>query len=95
MKSDICTAIHQHRRLRFNYGGGSRVIEPYAYGACETHELLRGYQVSGFSRSRESGWKLFRVEEIFDLVVLDEYFTEVRLGYMRNDPCLEVTYCEI
>lgn len=95
MNSEICAAIRNHRRLRFRYDGGTRVVEPYAYGASETHELLRAYQVSGFSRSRESGWKLFRVEEMTDLAVLDEAFGEPRQGYMRNDPCLEVTYAEI
>ena len=95
MNPDICTAIHKHQMLRFLYNGGERIVEPYAYGACETHELLRAYQVSGFSRSRESGWKLFRVEEVSGLTVLEEAFGNLRPGYMRNDPCLEVTYAEI
>lgn len=95
MQSDICRAIHHRQRLRFYYDGGTRVVEPYAYGACETHELLRAYQLSGFSRSRERGWKLFRVEEISDIELLDERFEEPQAGYMRNDPCLEVVYCEL
>lgn len=96
MRPEILTAIHQRRRLRLRYGSaGDRIVEPYAYGACETHELLRAYQVSGFSPSRERGWKLFRVEEISDMVVLDEAFGEPQPGYMRNDPCLEVVYGEV
>jgi hypothetical protein len=95
MIPSICTAIREHRRLRFDYGGGTRFVDPYAYGACETHELLRGYQVEGFSHSRTSGWKLFRVEEIANLAVLDQHFNVVKPGYMRNDPCLEVLYSEI
>lgn len=95
MRQEICTAIRKRRRIQFSYGGGARVVEPYAYGACETHELLRAYQVSGFSPSRERGWKLFRVEEIADLRLLDETFARPQDGYMRNDPCLEVTYCEV
>jgi len=95
MNAEICAAIHKHKILRFRYDGGERFVEPYAYGACETHELLRAYQVSGFSRSRQSGWKLFRVEEISDLTTLDETFENPRPGYMRNDPCLEVAYAEV
>jgi len=95
MLSIICDAIHQHRRISIWYGGGRRVIEPYVYGASETHELLRAYQVSGFSPSRERGWKLFRVEEIADIQVLDEPFDLPQPGYMRNDPAMEVVYCEI
>jgi predicted DNA-binding transcriptional regulator YafY len=95
MLHEICDAIHQRRLLRFSYGGGTRIVEPYAYGASETHELLRAYQASGFSPSRERGWKLFRVEEITEVALLDEHFAEPRQGYMRNDPCMEVVYCEI
>lgn len=95
MLQAICDAIHKRRRLRFTYGGGSRVVEPYVYGASETHALLRAYQTAGFSASRERGWKLFRVEEITDLAVLDKRFDEPRAGYMRNDPCFEIVYCEI
>jgi predicted DNA-binding transcriptional regulator YafY len=95
MRQEICTAIHRRRRIQFSYGGGTRVVEPYAYGACETHELLRGYQISGFSPSREQGWKLFRVEEIAEIQLLDEQFKEPQAGYMRNDPCLEAVYCEV
>jgi predicted DNA-binding transcriptional regulator YafY len=95
MDADIAKAIHERRRLRFFYDGGARVVEPYVYGACETHELLRAYQVSGYSRSRASGWKLFRVEEIVDIALLDERFEEPHTDYMRNDPCMEVVYAEV
>ncbi|MGH7185276.1 MAG: WYL domain-containing protein [Pseudomonadota bacterium] len=95
MRQEITKAIHERRRVRFSYGGGERVVEPYVFGACETHELLRAYQVSGFSPSRERGWKLFRVEEISGLAVLDERFEEPQPGYMRNDPCMEVVYSEV
>lgn len=95
MHPEIQQAIREHRRIRFSYGGGTRVVEPYAYGACETHQLLRAYQVSGFSPSRERGWKLFRVEEISNPVVLDERFAATHEGYMRNDPCMEIVYCEV
>ncbi len=95
MIREICDAIHKRRRLRFSYGGGERIVEPYVYGASETHGLLRAYQVSGFSPSRERGWKLFRVEEIGDIALLEETFDSPQSGYMRNDPCFEVIYCEV
>ena len=95
MRAEICKAIHDRRRLRFSYDGGERTVEPYVYGACETHELLRAYQLSGYSRTRERGWKLFRVEEIFNITTLDDRFGEPQPGYMRNDPCMEVVYCEV
>lgn len=95
MQREILNAIRERRRLRFSYEGGPRVVEPYVYGACETHELLRAYQVTGYSRSRKRGWKIFRVEEISDLAVLDARLAEPRPGYMRNDPCMEIVYGEV
>lgn len=95
MRETLYTAIRKRRRLRLTYGGGTRIVEPYVYGACETHQLLRAYQVSGFSPSRERGWKLFRVEEMSGLALLDETFDEPQAGYMRNDPCMEVIYAEV
>lgn len=95
MRQDICKAIRNRRRLRISYDGGKRVIEPYVYGACEAHGLLRAYQLSGFSRSRKTGWKLFRVEDIEELKVLKEHFDAPHEGYMRADPCMEVIYAEV
>lgn len=51
--------------------------------------------MSGFSPTHSRGWKLFRVEEIAGIAILDERFDEPQPGYMRNDPCMEVVYCEI
>lgn len=96
MISDICTAIHKRQRLQFWYNPGIRVVEPYAYGVDDGgRELLRAYQISGFSRSREQGWKLFHVDEMHEIQILQEGFEEPRLGYMRNDPSMTKIYCEL
>jgi predicted DNA-binding transcriptional regulator YafY len=96
MNTIIRDAIHKRRLLQFSCEPGMRVVEPYAYGVNDGgHELLRAYQVSGESHSREVGWKLFRVDEMADLVILDESFQEARLGYMRNDPSMTMIYCEL
>jgi len=95
MNSELCRAIHHRRRIQFNYEPGARIAEPYAYGAGDGgYELLRAYQISGDSFSREEGWKLFHVDRMSDIVVLDETFDEPRLGYMRNDPSMTMIYCE-
>jgi len=93
---EVCDAIHRRRRVRFSYRGGVRTVEPYAYGVGDGgHPLLRAYQVSGYSESRERGWKLFHVDEIEGFTVLDEAFAEPRAGYMRNDPTMTKIYCEL
>ena len=91
----ICDAIHKRRRVQFWYRGGVRIVEPYAYGVGDGgHAILRAWQVSGYSQSREAGWKLFQVNEIKEFAALDETFREPHEGYMRNDPTMTKVYCE-
>jgi len=93
---EICDAIHKHHCLRFWYRGGTRTVEPYAFGISDGgHPILRAYQLSGWSRSREHGWKLFRVDEIREFTVLEETFDDPQEGYMRNDPTMTKIYCEL
>jgi predicted DNA-binding transcriptional regulator YafY len=93
---EICDAIHKRRRVRFWYRGGLRTVEPYAYGVSDGgHPILRAYQLSGYSPSRETGWKLFRVDEIEEFTVIDESFEAPRAGYMRTDPTMTKIYCEL
>ena len=96
MHAEICTAIHKRRLLKFSYGSGTRVVEPYAYGVGDGgYELLRAYQVARDDDPRVIGWKLFHVAEIDDIAVLQDSYEAPRLGYMRNDPTMTKIYCEI
>lgn len=95
-ESDLVTAIHSRRCVRFRYRSGTRVVEPYAFGVNSGGvPILRGYQIGGESISRAKGWKLFRVKEISDLVLLDQRFASPRDGYMRNDPAMTMVYAEL
>lgn len=98
MDSTICSAIREHKLIQLHYEWGHRVIEPHAYGVNnEGHELLRAYQVSGASQSHEPvGWKLFRVDEIRRLVLLEHTFQGARRGYKRGDKAMSYQiYCEL
>lgn len=93
---EIYDAIHGRHRVRFWYRGGVRTVEPYAYGISEGgHPILRAYQISGYSATREQGWKLFHVEEIREFTMLDETFESPKEGYLRNDPTMTKIYCEL
>jgi predicted DNA-binding transcriptional regulator YafY len=95
-ESDLTTAIHGKRLIRFRYRDHERIVEPYAFGADDgSFPILRAYQTGGTSGSRDHGWKLFRVDEIKALEVLEETFDTPRTGYMRNDPTMTKIYCEI
>ena len=93
---EIYDAIRRHRRVRFWYRGGMRIVEPYAYGVSDGgHPVLRAYQISGHHHGLERGWKLFHVEEIKEFTPLNELFKEPQEGYMRNDPTMTKIYCEL
>jgi hypothetical protein len=98
MNTTICSAIDSKRIIRFYYDGGLRIVEPFCYGLSkkDSKELLRGYQVSGYSKSGDTvGWKLFRVSEMSSLTMIDEQFSGVRPGYNPNDSAMTTIYAHI
>lgn len=97
MYKEICSAIESRKIIIFNYDGGSRRVEPYCYDISNKgKELLRAYQISGFSRSRNpSGWKLFHVSKIKGLQIVNEKYIKNRPGYNPRDPSMERIYCRV
>jgi hypothetical protein len=96
MDVDICNAIHHRKRLEFVYRECIRIVEPYAYGVGPSgHPLLRAYQVSGEAKTGVPAWKLFRMEEVTEIIVRDDGFSEPNPGYQRNDPAMTKIYCEL
>ena len=83
MNTVICEAIQERKILRFDYKGLERVVEPYAFGKDNKGNYkLRAYQIDGFSESgKPVGWKLFNVENISNIKILDENFEEIREEY--------------
>jgi hypothetical protein len=95
MNSIICSAIQQHNVLHFYYNGGFRFVEPFCYGlGTSGHELLRGYQISGYSESQGlPPWRLFKVDEIQSLTIADSHFTIARPDYNPDDSAMQHIYC--
>lgn len=91
MNLSIVTAIQERQLIKLDYAPGERLVEPHAYGRnVHGNELLRAFQVSGASASGEHrDWKLFRVDRIDSLIVLEEKFDEPRPGYRRGDSAME------
>lgn len=83
----ISSAIQNKQLLSFVYDGYQRVVEPHTYGIdTKGHTALRAYQVRGGSDSGEdSGWKLFHVNEIRGLSMIQDHFSYARPKYKRND----------
>lgn len=97
LRAALCTAIQQHLVVRFRYHDRLRLIEPYRYGRSVVgHELLRGYQRAGQSRSGEAtGWKTFRVSEISDFIVTRERFTAPQASYSGGESAMTEIYCQV
>lgn len=93
----IKNAIQNKQLLSFIYDGYPRVVEPHTYGLDKKgHPALRAYQIRGGSDSNEYiGWKIFHVDEIRNLSVLQEHFTHARLEYKRNDSAFTSVYAQL
>lgn len=65
MHNMIIDAIHNQTCLEFYYDGGMRTVEPHCYGCGRNGELLRAYQVCGYSESGNvEGWKTFTIGKL-------------------------------
>lgn len=89
MNAQIADAIQAHKVLQFDYkGDGIRRVEPHCYGVNHLgHEVLRAFQTSGPSISGGPipDWRLFTVQDISRLTVLDIEFTGPRPKFNPND----------
>ena len=85
-------AIAQRRRLRMNYLGKARFVEPQCYGiGTRGTRLLRVYQPRGGS-VREP---LFDVAKIENLVTTAETFDRPGPNYRRGDSAMVTIFCEL
>jgi hypothetical protein len=97
MRESICDAIKSRAVLVFFYDGGERVVEPHCHGISTAgHEVLRAYQVSGFSRSSEElGWRLFDVDKMGATAQNGQTFAENRSDYNPQDPQMTEIHCRV
>jgi len=93
----IIEAIKNKKTLALRYHGLHRLIEPHAYGLNKDgDEIMRGFQISGGSDSGEStGWKIFKVREIFSIVLLNSDFSTTRPGYQKNDNSMPIIFQQV
>jgi predicted DNA-binding transcriptional regulator YafY len=93
----IASAIRNRKLLSFSYEGFAREVEPHCLGIDKKgHPALRAFQVAGGSESGEYvGWKMFHVNEIKNLRVLERTFLQPRQGYKRGDTGMKQIQAEI
>ncbi|HPX94741.1 MAG TPA: hypothetical protein PLF30_04270 [Candidatus Moranbacteria bacterium] len=97
MKNIICDAIKSRKLLEFYYNEYYRVVEPFTLGVShKNNDVLAAYQVDGDSDSNNSDpWRLFNLEDIENLQVLNESFGGNRDGYRKGDSRMSIIHCEI
>ena len=97
MNKEICSAIECRSIIQFYYDGGIRYVEPYCHGVSRANnEVLRAYQIKGFSRSGQpSGWKLFEISKIINLQQTGDSFLSNRIGYNPNDQDFIMIHCHV
>ena len=93
----ICEAIRKRTLLEFLYHGRRRVVAPYCCGvSTRGADVLRAVQVRGESASGGLGFgKLWSIEQIARLRVLDEVFTPDDPDYNPGDRAMVKIYCRI
>ena len=97
MNQSIISAIKNMNLLEFHYDGEYRIVEPHTYGiSTKGNEVIRAYQVSGGSVSdKPLGWKMYKVEEIFNLKICEDTFKAPRPGYKKGDSAMTTIIIEL
>lgn len=97
METLIKKAIKNKNILEFNYQGFYRVVEPHTLGIFSNgNELLIAYQIDGESKSRKPPfWSNFQIDEIEDLSISEDSFSEARDGYKRGDNRFKFIFSEL
>jgi len=95
MNTKIINVITNRKVIEFNYDGENRIVEPHCYGfTTKGNEVIRAYQIAGFSSSGKMGWKMYDLSKAENIIELDETF-EVRDDYKKVDKGMSIIYCEI
>ncbi len=97
MNTTICTAIAGRFVIEFDYQGGRRVVEPHTHGnSTAGNEVLRGFQISGYSSSRQPPfWSLYDVSKMGHLVVTSGTFAQDRPLYDPDDDAMSRVHCHV
>src|SRR5687768_5562779 len=92
----ICAAIRGRVLLEFIYDERPRVVAPYCHGISTAgQEVVRAIQVRGASSSGVGFGKLWKIEKMADMRLLNETFTPDDPHYNPDDRAMERIHCRI
>lgn len=92
-----CVALKSGVRIRFQYSGQERVAEVHTVGFSKKNApIMRAWQVRGGSQSgNPTSWRVFNLDEVRDVQVLEEKSEAPRQGYRRGDSSVDRIVCEL
>lgn len=95
--SDACEILQSRRRVRFVYRDLVRVVEIHAVGLSKSNNpIMRAWMVEGESHSGSpSRWRMFDLDKIGTIEILDIRSDAPRPGYKRGDPSIARILCEL
>jgi len=86
----------QHRRvIQFNYQDALRIAEPHDYGISRDRLRLLAFQLRGHSKGPLPGWRMFDVDRMEQLVVLDDTFLGSRERAGQSHKQWDVLFCRV
>jgi predicted DNA-binding transcriptional regulator YafY len=97
MRIRICEAIRNKQLIQFRYDGLIRIVEPHLLGETTAgNDALSAYLVRGYTESdRRPYWRLYKLDEMSAIVILDETFEGPRKGYNSNDTRMTRIHCRL
>ena len=87
----IILAIKNKKILQFTYKDEVREVEPYCLGRLATDK--RDFALRAFQMGK--GWRLFKIEEVTDLLVKFDSFSVINPQYNKSDKAMSEILAEI
>ena len=90
-------AMTLNLQVNIDYNGGHRTVEPHAIGISRAGKpCFRAWQDSGDSLSGEqTGWKMFLLDELYGIKLLDRQSQAPRPGYKQGDKGMSEIHHEL
>lgn len=92
---EFVEVVNSREVVEIIYQRQRRVVEPHCYGVNKKgNQVIRAYQVGGYSSSGSMGWKIYLVDEIERLVRSGTTF-EVRREFEKGDSAMQKIFAEV
>jgi hypothetical protein len=96
MIQDIIEAIKDKNVIEIVYDNQLIQVEPYCYGiTLSGKEILKAYQIQGFSPSGKMGWNLYDLDKVDDINSLKNTFNVLRMGFEKSNAEMNLIFAQL